>query len=157
MNTPSQPMWLGIFYACLLSSVVFVQTLFLQAYFHRQFLVGLRFRSATTGIVYRKSLKLSSSSKQSSTTGEIVNLMAIDAQRFQDLTSYIHILWSGPMQIIISLVLLYDIMGYSIVPGVFLLLTMIPLNLYIQRIQKKLTTKQMGLKDQRIKTMNEVL
>ncbi|CAF4274762.1 unnamed protein product, partial [Rotaria sordida] len=41
------------------------------------------------------SLKLSNVSKQETTTGEIVNLMAIDASRFAELTQHIHILWSG--------------------------------------------------------------
>jgi hypothetical protein len=48
------PLWVGIFYAILLGATVLSQTLFLQAYFHRQFVVGLRFRSAITGLVYRK-------------------------------------------------------------------------------------------------------
>lgn len=72
-------------------------------------------------------------------------------------------------------------MQFAIIPGVLLLLLLIPLNIYVQRIQKQLTvrfhgssfvivfaivffgfvlffqTKQMKLKDQRIKMMNEVL
>ena len=51
---PTKPKWLGIFYAILLSAMVFCQVTFLRSYFHRQFLVGLRFRSAITGLVYRK-------------------------------------------------------------------------------------------------------
>ncbi|CAF0848112.1 unnamed protein product, partial [Didymodactylos carnosus] len=138
IHNPSQPVWLGIFYACLLGLVVFAQTLFSQASFHRQFVVGLRFRSAITGIVYRKSLKLSNSSKQTTTTGEIVNLMTIDAQCFQQLAFHIHDLWSGPVQITLALYLLYNLMGYSIIPGVVLLLSMIPINILMQRMQKTL-------------------
>ncbi|CAF1159240.1 unnamed protein product, partial [Adineta steineri] len=95
----SKPIWLGIFYAILLSTCIFCQIVLLRSYFQCQFLVGLRFRSAITGLIYRKSLKLSNSSKQETTTGEIVNL----------------------------------------------------------RMQKKLTYKQMIVKDQRIKTMSEIL
>ena len=84
--------------------------------------------------------------------------MSIDASRFGDLTSYIHVLWSGknigstlvrqplffssftgPFQIILALVLLYRQMQLAIIPGVILLILLIPLNLYIQRIQKQLT------------------
>ncbi|CAF3925067.1 unnamed protein product [Rotaria sp. Silwood2] len=157
LNDSTAPTWLGVFYAILLGATVFCQTLFLQAYFHRQYIVGLRFRSAITGLIYRKSLKLSNSAKQGTTTGEIVNLMSIDASRFGDITSYIHVLWSGPFQICLALVLLYQQMQLAIIPGVLLLILLIPFNLYLQRIIKKLTTKQMKLKDQRIKMMNEVL
>ncbi|CAF3640789.1 unnamed protein product [Rotaria sordida] len=156
-NDPTAPTWLGIFYAVLLGATVLCQTLFLQAYFHRQYIVGLRFRSAITGLIYRKSLKLSNSAKQGTTTGEIVNLMSIDASRFGDITSYIHVLWSGPFQICLALVLLYRQMQLAIIPGVLLLILVIPFNLFLQRIIKKLATKQMVLKDHRIKMMNEVL
>lgn len=83
--------------------------------------------------------------------------MSIDASRFGDLTSYIHVLWSGkktlfsfvstvfcrlgPFQIILALVLLYRQMQLAILPGVILLLLMIPLNYFVQRIQKKLAVR----------------
>jgi ATP-binding cassette subfamily C (CFTR/MRP) protein 3 len=93
-NDPTKPIWLGIFYAILLSISMFCQVIILQAYFQCQYVVGLRFRSAITGLVHRKvynlfyihhqlsvfsfslqSLKLSNSSNQETTTGEIVNLV----------------------------------------------------------------------------------
>ena len=51
---PTKPQWLGIFYAILLSIIVFCQIILLRAHFQCQFIVGLRFRSAITGLVYRK-------------------------------------------------------------------------------------------------------
>lgn len=54
LSVPTAPTWLGIFYAVLLGAATFCQTIFLQSYFHRQFILGLRFRSAITGLVYRK-------------------------------------------------------------------------------------------------------
>jgi len=52
---------------------------------------------------------ISNAARQESTVGEIVNLMSTDAQRFMDLMSYIHILWSGPLQIIIAVLMLYQV------------------------------------------------
>jgi len=51
---PNKPKWLGIFYAILLSITVFCQIILMRAQLHSQFIVGLRFRSAITGLVYRK-------------------------------------------------------------------------------------------------------
>ncbi len=81
--------------------------------------------------------------------------MAIDATRFSEMIHHLHILWSGsyhfsrklhylcylkgPLQLIITLFLLYRQMQFAIIPGVALLLIMIPTNLFLQRIQKRLT------------------
>jgi ATP-binding cassette subfamily C (CFTR/MRP) protein 1 len=64
----------------MLISAVF-QTIFLHQYFHTCLVTSLRIKSAVTTAVYRKALTLSNDSRQSSTTGEIVNLMTVDAGR----------------------------------------------------------------------------
>jgi hypothetical protein len=53
-SDPTKPQWLGISYAIFLSITVFCQIIFQRAYFQCQFFVGLRFRAAITGLVYRK-------------------------------------------------------------------------------------------------------
>lgn len=63
-TTSAKPKWLGVFYAMLLSLSVFCQIIFMRAYFHNQFILGLRFRSAVTGLVYRK-VRLSSLARPS--------------------------------------------------------------------------------------------
>ena len=55
------------------------------------------------------------------------------------LFSYFFYYMIGPLQLLIALTLLYGQMKLSIIPGVILLLIMIPINLYLQRIQKQLT------------------
>jgi ATP-binding cassette subfamily C (CFTR/MRP) protein 1 len=42
--------------------------------------LGMRLRSAIMSSVYNKALVLSTSAKQGTTTGEMVNLMSVDAQ-----------------------------------------------------------------------------
>lgn len=37
--------------------------------------------------------------------------MSVDAQRFMDLTAYLNMLWSAPLQISLSLYFLYQILG----------------------------------------------
>ena len=78
---------------------------------------GMRFRSALIGAVYEKALRLSSRAKQSSTTGAMVNLMSVDAQRFMDLVSYLHMLWSAPLQVALSLFFLWQLLGFATLAG----------------------------------------
>lgn len=54
---------------------------------------------------------MSNSSRKESTVGEIVNLMSVDAQRFMDLTAYLNMIWSAPLQIALALYFLWETLG----------------------------------------------
>ncbi|CAD1468702.1 unnamed protein product, partial [Heterotrigona itama] len=152
-----QSLWKGYFYAVLLLLTAVFQTLVLSQYFHRMFLVGLRIRTALIAAIYRKALRISNSARKESTVGEIVNLMSVDAQRFMDLTAYINMIWSAPLQIILALYFLWDILGPAVLAGLAVLLILIPINVLITNRVKTLQIRQMKHKDERVKLMNEVL
>eukprot|EP00041_Stephanoeca_diplocostata_P028197 m.790864 g.790864 ORF g.790864 m.790864 type:complete len:1581 (+) comp23327_c0_seq3:295-5037(+) len=143
--------------ACAMFAVALIQSMALHQYFHRVYVTGMRLRSAVITSVYDKSLKLSSASRQSSTSGEIVNLMAIDAQRFMDVVTYIHMLWSAPYQISLSLYFLYKLMGPSIFAGLGVMILMIPINGMIASKERAISRKLMRKKDGRIREMTELL
>ena len=84
-----------------------------------------------------QALTLNNRSRRAKTVGEIVNLMSVDAQRFMDLMSYLHMIWSAPLQIVLALVFLYFTMGYAIFAGFVLMLLMIPLNAFLASLSKK--------------------
>lgn len=152
-----EPLWRGVLFAVLLFLVASTQTLFLAQYFQRMFLVGLRIRTAIIGAVYKKALILSNTSRKESTVGEIVNLMAVDAQRFMDLTAYINMLWSAPLQIGLALYFLWDLLGPSVLAGLAVMIILIPVNGVIANKVKTLQIRQMKNKDERVKLMNEIL
>ncbi|XP_062499702.1 multidrug resistance-associated protein 1-like [Corticium candelabrum] len=102
-------------------------------------------------------MRLSNYARKDSTTGEIVNLMAVDAQRFMDLMMYFHMIWSSPLQIILAVFFLWQTMGPSVLAGVGVMILLIPVNAVMAFITRKLQVKQMRLKDKRIKIINEVL
>lgn len=52
---------------------------------------------------------ITNAAKRSSTVGEVVNLMSVDAQRFMDLTTFLNMLWSAPLQIILALYFLWQV------------------------------------------------
>ena len=83
--------------------------------------------------------------------------MSVDAQRLMDLMSYINMLWSAPLQIVLSLVFLYLTMGPSIFAGFAVMILMIPVNAALATWSRKLQVKQMAFKDSRIKIVNELL
>ena len=114
-------------------------------------------RTLTPTHIHSQALRLSSKARRNSTVGEIVNLMSVDAQRFVDLMTFIHLIWSAPLQILLSLIFLYNVMGPSIFAGLAMMLLLVPFNAAIASYSKRLQAKQMVFKDSRIKLINEVL
>lgn len=149
--------WKGIMYAVLLFVVASIQTLLLAQYFNRMMFVGLRIRTALISAIYRKALIMSNSARKESTVGEIVNLMAVDAQRFMDLTTYINMIWSAPLQIALALYFLWAQLGPSVLAGLAVMIILIPVNSVIANKIKDLQIRQMKNKDERVKLMNEIL
>lgn len=87
-------------------------------------------------------MKLTSASRKESTVGEIVNLMSVDAQKFMDIMTYLNMLWSGPFQITVSLIMLWQILGPSVLVGIVIMILLIPLNIVIGNRIKKLQVSE---------------
>ncbi len=51
-------------------------------------------------MLYRKSLRITAASKGRMGVGAIVNLQSNDASKLWGMAQYLHILWSGPFQVI---------------------------------------------------------
>jgi len=73
-----------------------------------------------------------------------VNLMSVDSQHFMDLVIYLHLIWSGPFQIILAIIFLYFTMGPSVFAGVTVMILMIPFNAVIASISQKLQVKKLA-------------
>ncbi|OWF40077.1 Multidrug resistance-associated protein 1 [Mizuhopecten yessoensis] len=153
----SEYQWRGYVYAVMMFVVAVVQSFILHQYFHGCQLLGMKLRTAIITVVYRKMLLLSNTARRNSTVGEIVNLMSVDAQRFMELMTYFHTIWSGPFQIVVSLYFLWQTLGPSVLAGTGVMIVMIPVNAVIAKKSRDLQMQQMKFKDSRIKLMNEVL
>ncbi|XP_041803743.1 canalicular multispecific organic anion transporter 1 isoform X2 [Chelmon rostratus] len=149
--------WEGYVYAVLLLVVAILQSLFLQQYFQRCFVLGMKVRTAIMAAVYKKALVVSNEARKESTVGETVNLMSADAQRFNDVTNFIHLLWSCPLQIILSIVFLWLELGPSVLAGLGVMVLMVPINGLLATKARKFQIENMKFKDKRLKIMNEIL
>ncbi|KAK0916372.1 ATP-binding cassette glutathione S-conjugate transporter ycf1 [Friedmanniomyces endolithicus] len=154
--TPQPPIK-GAAIALAMFAVSVGQTAFLHQYFQRSFETGMRVKSALTATIYQKSLRLSNEGRAARSTGDIVNYMAVDTQRLQDLAQYGQQLWSAPFQITLCLISLYQLLGISMLAGLAAMLAMIPINGVIARVSKTLQKRQMKNKDARTRLMTEIL
>lgn len=64
-----------------------------------------------------QSLTMNNEARKTSTVGEIVNLMSVDCQRMQDLSGYLWMIWSAPVQITLAMYLLWIQLGPSVLAG----------------------------------------
>ena len=80
----------------------------LRHYFFKCYKFGLKIRTAVMVAVYDKALVLSAGERHTRSLGEITNLMSIDAQRLQELTTYLHAVWFSFYQIGLALFLLWQ-------------------------------------------------
>ncbi|XP_007257299.3 ATP-binding cassette sub-family C member 3 isoform X1 [Astyanax mexicanus] len=151
------PSWWGFALAFMMFGCALLQTLILHQHFQYCFVTGMRLRTAIIGAIYRKSLVITNEAKRSSTVGEVVNLMSVDAQRFMDLTTFLNMLWSAPLQIILALFFLWQTLGPSVLAGVAVMVLLIPFNAVIAMKTRAYQVEQMQYKDARIKLMNEIL
>uniref|UniRef100_A0A670HUY8 Multidrug resistance-associated protein 1-like n=1 Tax=Podarcis muralis TaxID=64176 RepID=A0A670HUY8_PODMU len=153
----SAPLWNGYGYAVALLLVVVMQTLIQQAYQRLNLLTVGKIRTAVTGLVYKKALNLSSSSRKKYTTGETVNLMTADIQQLTELAVNLNLLWSAPFQILLAITFLWQELGPSVLAGVSVLLLVLPANAFFAVKVKQLQKSQMKSKDKQIKLLSEIL
>ncbi|KAG9466611.1 hypothetical protein GDO78_016360, partial [Eleutherodactylus coqui] len=156
-SDPNEYQWKGFMYAVLLIVTALIQSLCLQQYFQGCFVLGMRVRTVLTAAVYKKALTVSNAIRKESTVGETVNLMSADAQKFMDLTNFIHLIWSSPLQIAVSVVFLWTELGPSVLAGFGVMILLIPINALLATKSKTFQMNNMKNKDKRLKIMNEIL
>lgn len=152
-----QPVVQGAAIAFAMFACATLQTTMVHQYFQRAFEAGMRIKGGLASAIYRKSMKLSSEGRASKTTGDIVNYMAVDAQRLQDLTQWAQQAWSAPFQIIICMVSLYNLVGWSMLAGVAVMIIMMPVQGFTAKLMKSMQKKQMKNKDARSRLINEII
>ncbi|XP_048103810.1 multidrug resistance-associated protein 1 [Alosa alosa] len=157
INETDAPLWKGYLYACLMFMLSCLQSLFNHQYMYSCFTVGMRVKTAVMGLVYRKSLIISSASRRTCTVGEIVNLVSADTQKLMDFVVYFNAVWLAPIEITLCLFFLWQHLGPSALAGIATVILIFPVNGFIAKHRSKLQEMQMKYMDGRIKLMNEIL
>ncbi|CAL8102214.1 unnamed protein product [Calicophoron daubneyi] len=149
--------WHGYFYAILFPIIGLIRTVFFHQQFHYAYTIGMNVRSAATGMIYRKALRLSGAARHTATTGEIVNLMSIDAQRLEDACNFLYMAFTAPLLIIVSLVMIFFKLKWAVLAGFLLAVLLIPFNAFIATKTKTIQHRLMKVKDERTKLLEQTL
>ncbi|KAM7110966.1 ATP-binding cassette sub-family C member 4 isoform 4-T7 [Molossus nigricans] len=144
-------------YATVLTTCTLVLAILHHLYFYHVQCAGMRLRVAMCHMIYRKALRLSNVAMGKTTTGQIVNLLSNDVNKFDQVTVFLHFLWAGPMQAIAVTALLWMEIGISCLAGMVVLIILLPLQSCIGKLFSSLRSKTATFTDARIRTMNEVI
>ncbi|KAJ2750195.1 hypothetical protein GGI19_005245, partial [Coemansia pectinata] len=152
-----QPMSHGYFYACCMLVGQGVQSLVFQQYLQVCTDTGAGIKSSLTTAIYKKVIRLSNEARQEYTTGKISTLFSVDVERVGEVADFAHVIWSGPLQIVVATGLLYNTLGWSVFAGIVIMLLSIPLNRRITTRMRALQGEQMKNRDKRTTMISEAL
>ncbi|KAG9319523.1 hypothetical protein KVV02_003122 [Mortierella alpina] len=151
-----QPAWegYGLMLGVLTTSVL--SGLFLAQYENICFQCSIRARGMFNSLIYRKALRLSSTSKQEG-MGSIVNHMSSDVDNVLELFVIIHTLWSSIIGVIIALVLLHKQVGYAMFASLGVTFGAAVVGGLISSMTGKAYSQMATKNDQRMKLVSELV
>ncbi|KAL7891061.1 hypothetical protein AOLI_G00005370 [Acnodon oligacanthus] len=144
-------------YAAGVSLATLSLSLLHQLYFYYVQRAGMKIRIAMCHMIYKKALCLSSIAMRETTTGQIVNLLSNDVNKFDEVTIFLHFIWVGPIQAAVVIGLLWQEIGPSCLAGMMVLVFLMPVQTVFGRFFSKFRSKTAAFTDSRIRTMNEVV
>uniref|UniRef100_A0A8C3W8H5 Multidrug resistance-associated protein 4 n=1 Tax=Catagonus wagneri TaxID=51154 RepID=A0A8C3W8H5_9CETA len=144
-------------YAAGLSVCVLTWAFLHHVYFYHIQRVGMRLRVAVCHMIYRKALRLSNLAMRETNTGQIVNLLSNDVNRFDQVTMSLHFLWAGPLQAVAVTALLWMEVGRSCLAGMAVLILLLLLQSCIGKWFSSLRSKTAAHTDNRIRTVSEII
>jgi ATP-binding cassette, subfamily C (CFTR/MRP), member 4 len=154
---PSREVGEGLGWAVGLMLVALVQIIVHHRLYYLTMMNGAKARIAISGVINRKLLKLNACSLMQTSSGNLINLVSNDVQRFDMFYPRFHFSWTAPFDIVVLTILVYLRVG--LMPTVYSLLflfVMLPLLLGTGKLVGNLRRLTAQWTDQRMKMTSEV-
>ncbi|CAJ0582835.1 unnamed protein product, partial [Mesorhabditis spiculigera] len=119
--------------------------------------ISLKVRTATVMAIYDKMLRVPLAEMSSFSSGQILNFISTDVDRIVNFCNSFHAFWNLPLELIVTLYLLYREVGMAFLSGLVAALVLIPINKVITTRIGRLSEKMMTAKDQRVKMITEAM
>ncbi|KAK7815528.1 hypothetical protein U0070_005640 [Myodes glareolus] len=149
-----EPLSHGVLYVLGLASGAVLSAVLQNQYGYEIRKVTLQARVAVLSVLYRKALQLGPNRPP---TGEALNLLGTDSERVLNFAGSFHEAWGLPLQLAITLYLLYQQVGMAFVAGLVLALLLVPVNKVIATRIMASNQEMLQHKDARVKLMTELL
>ena len=114
-------------------------------------------RTSVSTLLFNKALTISAAGRAQTSTGQVVNMMSNDTQQLQRFLQFFGFTLVAPIQIIISLILIYRQVGNATWVGIGFMFCLIPVNGVVFSNVSKMRRKVLKYSDARVKMINEIL
>lgn len=98
---------------------------------------GMYAKSALTVLIYKKILRLSKSSFEKTSVGQILNMLANDLSRLDEISHTFCYLFVGPIQTVVVIIIMWQYLGVACLGGIVILLLFIPFQGMMGRLFSK--------------------
>ncbi|KAK4046805.1 hypothetical protein OIV83_005800 [Microbotryomycetes sp. JL201] len=144
-----------------------------QRHFHHARRIGMRLRSELTVAVYEKSLKRkelsgkthsptlasekSNQKEDAASVGKVVSLISDDTNRILRMGCDSHLIYGAPLEIILALSFLYNLMGWSALVGLVILAIASPINYQLGKKSVEIARHRSAARDNRQASLQELI
>lgn len=130
-----------------------------QYYLFHSTYVGMKCRLACTYLIYQKALRITLLALESTTSGQIVNLITNDVNKFDNAFYYLQYVYIAPLQTLVVFVLLATFfMGFGATSlGAILVLIYLVVQVYLGRAFGRYRMESTLKSDERVKVMGELI
>ncbi|KAI7821028.1 hypothetical protein BC939DRAFT_456317 [Gamsiella multidivaricata] len=148
-------------YGIMLAVGMFLSSLFASLLYtynrYQMILIGVSTRTAIIAMIYRKALRLSPKARGQSTTGQITNLMSVDADQWWDAVVGLSVWLSIPIELTIAMKLLYGLLGWTMLAGVLAMLAILPFQAWQGRVFERIQKEKLKAMDERVRLTTDTL
>ncbi|CCO28288.1 Oligomycin resistance ATP-dependent permease YOR1 [Rhizoctonia solani AG-1 IB] len=154
---PAPPIGQGVGLAIGLFLLQIVSAFSIQHGFYRSASTGVLLRTGLITAIYSRATQLTSRARSTLTNGKLVNHISTDVSRIDFATSFAHMAWTAPIQMIICLIILLVNLGWSALTGFAFFVLITPLQTMVMKRLFSMRKKSMIWTDKRAKLLQELL
>nr|XP_025953117.1 cystic fibrosis transmembrane conductance regulator [Dromaius novaehollandiae] len=119
--------------------------------------IGMQMRIAMFSLIYKKTLKLSSRVLDKISTGQLVSLLSNNLNKFDEGLALAHFVWIAPLQVVLLMGLLWEMLQASAFSGLAFLIIMVLFQAWLGRKMVKYRDKRAGKINERLVITSEII
>ncbi|XP_060100829.1 cystic fibrosis transmembrane conductance regulator [Heteronotia binoei] len=119
--------------------------------------IGMQIRIAMFSLIYKKTLKLSSRVLDKISTGQLVSLLSNNLNKFDEGLALAHFVWIAPLQVVLLLGLLWEMLEASAFCGLGFLILVALFQAWLGRMMMKYRDQRAGKINERLVITSEMI